>query len=284
MVQAKLFFKCENFQKVGAFKARGAMNAVLSLSDEESSRGVVTHSSGNHGAALAWASRHRGIRAIVVVPHNAPQPKKLAIESYGAEIVYCEPTVESRESTVREIVEQRGCVLIHPFDDDRVIAGQGTAALELFEDCPDLDVVLCPVGGGGFLSGTLIAAKSIKPSMLVYGTEPDGADDGYRSWISGQRVTHQVPNTVCDGLRTTMAPRTFGVMRKFADGMATASDASIVSAMRTTWESMKILVESSCMPPLGCLLEKKIDVVGKKVGILLSGGNVDLDRLPWNRS
>ena len=278
---ATIFFKCENFQKVGAFKARGACNAVMSLTDEEAKRGVVTHSSGNHGAALAWAARLRGIKAAVVVPENAPAPKKRAIAAYGADIVFCAPNVAAREAAVAELIGKHGYFLIHPFDNDRVIAGQGTATLELLEDVPELDMVIAPLGGGGLLSGTSIAAKGINSSIEVFGAEPRGADDGYRSFTSGVRVTEQTPETVCDGLRTTLSERTFNIIRANVDGIGVASEENVIKAMRMTWELLKIIIESSCSPPLGAIFEGNIDVKGKRVGIILTGGNVDLDKLPW---
>jgi threonine dehydratase len=280
-VGATLFFKCENFQKVGAFKARGACNAIFSLSDEEAKRGVVTHSSGNHGAALAWAARKRGIRATVVVPHNAPAAKKMAMESYGANIIYCEPNVAARESAVAAQMAEHGYQLVHPFDDDRVIAGQGTATLELLEEIPDLDMVISPLGGGGLLSGTSIAAKGQKPGITVYGAEPRGADDGYRSFTTGVRVTEMTPQTICDGLRTVLSERTFNIIRANVDGIGTASEQNVIEAMRMQWALLKIIIEPSCSPPLAAIMEGTIPVTGKRVGIILTGGNVDFDRLPW---
>ena len=280
-VGATLFFKCENLQKVGAFKARGACNAVLSLTDEQARRGVVTHSSGNHGAALAWAARLRGISATVVVPDNAPAPKKRAIAAYGADIVYCAPNVVAREASVSALIERHGYFLVHPFDNDQVIAGQGTATIELLEQCADLDLVISPLGGGGLLSGTAIAAKAMRPLIKVFGAEPKGADDGYRSFISGKRVTEQTPETICDGLRTTLSERTFNIIRANVDGIGVASEENVIKAMRLTWELLKIVIESSCSPPLAAILEGNIDVKGKRVGIILTGGNVDLDKLPW---
>ncbi len=278
---AEIYFKCENFQKVGAFKARGACNAIFSLNDEIAKRGVVTHSSGNHGAALAWAAGLRGIKATVVVPENAPLPKKRAIEGYGATIIYCAPNITARQAAVDELIAKHGYEMIHPFDNDMVIAGQGTAALELLEDYPDLDVIVAPLGGGGLLSGTAIAAKAIKPSILVYGGEPSGADDGARSLSSGILVTEQTPKTICDGLLTTISPRTFNYIRAHVDGIGLATEDNIIRAMRLTWEYAKIICETSCCPPLAAILEGTLDVKGKKVGIILTGGNVDLDKLPW---
>ena len=280
-LDANIFFKCENFQKVGAFKARGACNAVMSLTDAEARRGVVTHSSGNHGAALAWAAGLRGIKAAVVVPENAPPPKKRAIAAYGADIVYCAPNVAAREAAVAELIAKHGYYLIHPFDNDQVIAGQGTATIELLEEKPDLDIIISPLGGGGLLSGTSIAAKGMKPTIKVYGGEPHGADDGFRSLASGVRVTEQTPETICDGLRTTLSERTFNIIRANVDGIGVASEENVIKAMRMTWELLKIIIESSCSPPLGAILEGNIVVKGKRVGIVLTGGNVDLDKLPW---
>jgi threonine dehydratase len=281
-IGAEIFFKCENFQKVGAFKARGASNAVYSLTDDLAKRGVVTHSSGNHGAALAWAAAKRGVKATVVVPTNAPVPKKMAIEAYGATIVYCEPNVAAREGAVARLIAEHGFELVHPFDDDRVIAGQGTAAIELLEEIPDLDIVIAPLGGGGLLSGTAIATKGINSAIKVFGGEPRGADDGYRSFTSGVRVTEATPDTICDGLRTVLSGRTFDHIRGNVDGIGVASEENVVKAMRMTWELLKIIVEPSCCPPLAAILEGNIDVKGKRVGIILTGGNVDLGRLPWN--
>jgi len=281
---AEIFFKCENLQKVGAFKARGACNAVMSLSDDAARRGVVTHSSGNHGAALAWAAGLRGIQATIVVPNNAPRPKKLAIAAYGAKIVYCEPNVAAREAAVQALIDEHNPELVHPFNDYRVMNGQGTAALELLEDIPDLDIVMAPLGGGGLLSGTAVASKGIKPGIKVFGGEPAGADDGYRSFMSGVRVTDAIPHTICDGLRTGLGDRTFEIIRRNVDGIALASEENVIRAMRMTWELLKIIIETSCCPPLGAILEGNLDVKGKRVGIILTGGNVDLDKLPWQSS
>jgi threonine dehydratase len=281
MLGAEIFFKCENLQKVGAFKARGACNAVMSLADEQARRGVVTHSSGNHGAALAWAAGLRGIRATIVVPSNAPKPKKFAIEAYGATIVYCEPNVAAREAAVARLIAEQNLELVHPFNDYRVMNGQGTAAVELLEDVGDLDIVMSPLGGGGLLSGTAVAAKAMKPGIRVFGGEPAGADDGYRSFYGGVRITEAVPDTICDGLRTTLGDKTFEIIRNNVDGIALASEQNVIRAMRMSWELLKIICETSCCPPLGAILEGNLDVKGKRVGIILTGGNVDLDKLPW---
>ncbi len=281
LVGAKLFFKCENFQKVGAFKARGACNAVFSLSEAAASRGVVTHSSGNHGAALAWAAGLRGIPATVVVPINAPTPKKNAIAGYGARIVECEATVKSREETTRQLIKEYGYELVHPFDDDRVIAGQGTAALELMEQVEGLDAIIAPTGGGGLLSGTALAVKGANPHLRVYGAEPSGANDAYQSYTTGVLVTEQTPHTVCDGLRTTLAERTFSIIRQNVDGIGVAQETTVVRAMQLMWSYLKIVVEASSAPPLGSLLDGTLNLRGQRVGIILTGGNVDLEKLPW---
>ena len=280
-VGARLFFKCENFQKVGAFKARGATNAVFSLSDDEARRGVVTHSSGNHGAALAYAARQRGVAAWVVMPENAPRVKQDNVRRFGATIRFCAPNVAAREAACAAVLAETGARMVHPFDDERVIAGQATAALELVESHPDLDVVLAPVGGGGLLSGTAIAARSLRPSIRVCGAEPANADDAARSFRSGQVEPLPATTTIADGLRTTLAPRTLAAIRRDVAAIGTATEDTIVRAMRMTWERMKIIVEPSAAVPLACLLDGTLDFAGAAVGVILSGGNVDLDRLPW---
>ncbi len=281
--QSKLFFKCENFQKVAAFKARGACNAIFSLTDQQAKRGVVTHSSGNHGAALAWAAAKRNITAHIVMPSNAPKAKKFAVEAYGGRIVFCEPTVSAREAATARLVEELGLELVHPSNDYRVIAGQGTAALELLEEVPDLDIVITPLGGGGLLSGTAVAVKGINPKIRVIGAEPAGADDGFRSFKSGIMVTFATPNTICDGLRSLLGDKSFALIREYVDDIVLASEENVISAMRQTWEIMKIIIEPSCSPPLGAILEGNLDVAGKRVGIVLTGGNVDLENLPWQK-
>ena len=278
---ATLFFKCENLQKVGAFKARGACNAVFSLDDAEARRGVVTHSSGNHGAAVAWAAARRGIPAWVVMPDNSAEVKKAAVQGLGAAVRYCAPTLAARDTTCAAVQAETGALLIHPFDDWRVIAGQGTAALELLEEIPDLDAILTPVGGGGLLSGTAIAARAIKPSIAVYGAEPAGADDAWRSLQSGHIVPQTDPRTIADGLRSSLGVKTFAVLSKLVDAIGTTSEPAIVQAMRLAWEKLKLIIEPSSAVPLAALLERKLPVAGRRVGIVISGGNVDLDRLPW---
>jgi len=278
---ARLCFKCENLQKVGAFKARGAVNAVFSLSDDAARHGVVTHSSGNHGAALAYAASRRGIAAWVVMPENAAKTKQENVRRLGATIRLCASNVAAREAACADVLRETGAVLIHPFDDARVIAGQGTAALELLEDVPDLDVVIAPLGGGGLLSGTAIAAKSLRPGIRVYGAEPANADDAARSFRSGRLEPLPATTTIADGLRTTLSVRTLAAIRAHVDAIGLAREASIVRAMRMTWERMKIVIEPSAAVPLACLLDGTLDVRGQHVGIIVSGGNVDLDRLPW---
>ena len=278
---AKLFFKCENLQRVAAFKARGACNAVLSLSAEEAGRGVVTHSSGNHGAALAWSARLRGIPAWIVMPSNAAQVKRDAVQGFGGTIRFCEPTVAAREATCAAVEAETGATLVHPYNDWRVIAGQGTAALELLEDEPELDAVIAPVGGGGLLSGTAIAAKGIRPSIKVYGAEPAGADDAYRSLRAGRIIPQTDPRTIADGLRSSLGDKTFAVLRSTVDEIETSPEEAIVRAMRLLWEKLKMIVEPSSAVPLAILLERKISLDGLRVGVILSGGNVDLDHLPW---
>jgi threonine dehydratase len=280
-VGARLFFKCENFQKVGAFKARGACNAVFSLSDAAAARGVVTHSSGNHGAALAYAARRRGIPAFVVMPENAAKIKRANVAHFGAVIRFCLPTQAAREQACADVQRETGATLVHPYDDVRVIAGQGTAALELLETVPDLDAVVAPVGGGGLLSGTAIAAAAMRPGIAIYGAEPAGADDAARGFVSGKVEPLPHPDTIADGLRATLSERTLFAIRHHATAIPTASDAAIAGAMRLVWERMKIVIEPSSAVPLACLLDGDLPVGGKRVGVIVSGGNVDLDHLPW---
>ena len=276
-----LFFKCENFQKIGAFKARGATNAIFSMSDDEARRGVVTHSSGNHAAAVARAAKLRGIPAYIVMPHNVPRAKQDSVQRYGAKIEFCEPNMKAREAAAARIMGETGAQLVHPFDDWRVMAGQGTAALELLEERPEIDLVLCPIGGGGLLSGTVTAAKGVKSRIRVVGVEPAGADDACRSFKSGAIVPMTNPQTIADGLRGTLSDKTFGVIRRDVDDVVTVSETAIVCAMRAIWEVLKIIVEPSAAVPYAAIYERKIDVAGKRVGIILTGGNLDLDSLPW---
>jgi threonine dehydratase len=280
-VGAALYFKCEHLQKVGAFKARGACNAVFSLDEASASRGVVTHSSGNHGAAIAYAARARGIPAWVVMPGNAPAVKQANVRRFGANVRLCEPTVAAREAACDEVARESGATLIHPFDDARVIAGQATATLELLATVEDLDVVIAPCGGGGLLSGTAIAATSLVPRIRVFGAEPANADDAARSYASGAIEPLPATTTIADGLRTTLSPRTLLALRTHVAAFGTCSEVAILRAMRMIFERMKQVVEPSSSVPLACLLERTLDVAGLRVGIILTGGNVDLDQLKW---
>ena len=277
----EIFFKCENFQKAGAFKIRGACNAVFSLSDDEAKRGVATHSSGNHAAALALAARWRSIPAHVVMPENAPHVKKLAVAGYGAEIVFCKPTLEARERALAEVVARTGAAFVHPYNDLRVITGQATAAIELCEEVRNLDLVIAPVGGGGLVSGTAVAVSLVSPKTAVMAAEPERADDAYQSLRSGRIVPSVHPNTIADGLLTSLGDLTFPIIQRHVKDIVLVSEEAIVEAMRCLWERMKILVEPSAAVPLGAILSRRLDVAGRRAGVILSGGNVDLDRLPW---
>jgi threonine dehydratase len=276
-----LYFKCENLQKIGAFKFRGACNAVFSLSEREAVKGVCTHSSGNHGAALALAAHMRGIPAYIVMPETAPEIKKKAVAGYGAIITYCKPTLESRESTLAEIASRTGAIEIHPYNNFQVICGQGTAAKELIEDSGPFDLILCPVGGGGLLSGTSISTKTLNPSARVIATEPEGADDAFRSFHAKKLIPSVNPKTIADGLLTSVGELNFRIIQRKTDEIVTVSEHGIVRAMRMIWERMKIIIEPSSAVPLAAIFENKVDVRNKKTGIILSGGNVDLERLPF---
>lgn len=276
-----LHFKCENLQKVGAFKARGATNAVLSLDDVSAQCGVTTHSSGNHAAALAYAASIRAIPAHVVMPSSAPPVKKAAVVGYGALITECEPTLEARETTLDEVVARTGATFIHAYDNPMVIAGQGTAALELITDVPDLDAVIAPVGGGGLMSGTAIAVSASRPDIAIWGSEPAAADDAFRSLRDGTLYPSVAPQTVADGLLTSLSDRTFRILGERLEGILTVSEESIIRAMRLLWERMKLVVEPSGAVPLAAVLEHPGHFSDRRVGLILSGGNIDLDHLPW---
>jgi threonine dehydratase len=282
-VDAQVFMKCENLQKVGAFKFRGASNAVWSLTDEEAARGVVTHSSGNHAQALALAAKMRGIPAYIVMPSNAPQVKKNAVAGYGGQITFCEPTLEARESTMEGIRQRTGASVVHPYDNESVMAGQGTAALELLEEVPDLNVIIAPVGGGGLLSGTSIAATETKKGIRVIAAEPEMADDAFRSIQAGKIIPSQNPKTIADGLLTSLGILTYPVIKERVEQVVTVSEAGIVESMKFIWERTKIVIEPSAATVIAVLWEKKIDLSGLKVGVILSGGNVDLEKLPWQK-
>ncbi len=279
---ARLFFKCENFQKIGAFKIRGGLNAIRSLSDEEKSRGVVTHSSGNHAQAVSLASRICGVKATIVMPSNAPQVKKNAVRDYGGTIVECEPNEAARVSTAEKIIQETGAALVHSYNDPRIIAGQGTSALELLEDLDEkLDIVMTPVGGGGLLSGTSITVKSLSPETMVVAGEPETADDAKRSLEAGRIIPVENPQTIADGLKTSLGTLTFAAVQQNVSQIITCSEQSIIDTMKLVWERMKIIIEPSSAVPLAALLEGNLDVRGKAVAIIFSGGNVDLTKLPW---
>jgi len=283
-VNAQVFLKCENFQKVGAFKFRGACNTVFSLSNDEAQYGVATHSSGNHAQALALAARLRGISAFIVMPDNASTVKKAAVASYGGQITFCEPTLRARETSLARIVEETGATEVHPYNDYRVISGQGTAALELLEDIPDLDVIITPVGGGGLLSGTAIASTELSSRIRVLAAEPEMADDAYRSIQAGIIIPSINPNTVADGLLTSLGELTFPIIQQRVEQIITVSEAGILESMRFIWERTKLIIEPSAAVPIGLLLERKVNLDGLRIGVILSGGNVDLESLPWREN
>lgn len=281
MAGCRLHFKCENLQRGGAFKFRGACNAVFSLTDAEAARGVLTQSSGNHGAAVALACRLRGVQATVVVPRSAPRIKLEAIRGYGAEIVECEVAQASRDAATRIELERRHSAFVHPFNDRRVIAGQASATFELLEDRPAIDTVIAPVSGGGLLSGTALAAHAIARSIRVFGAEPAGASDAHDSLARGERITGRVANTICDGLRAELGPLTFTILREHAAGILLADEAEIIAAMRLVWERLKLVIEPSAAVPLAVILRHPETFASRDVGVIVSGGNVDLDALPW---
>ncbi len=278
---ARLMFKCENLQRVGAFKFRGATNALLSLPREALQRGVATHSSGNHAAALACAAGELGVPAYVVMPHTAPQVKQRAVAAYGATIFPCEPTLAAREAGLADVVAAFGAVVVHPFNDPAVIAGQGTAALELLEEAGPLDLIVVPVGGGGLAAGTALAVAARSPDTRVIAAEPEGADDAFRSLRDGVLYPSVTPRTVADGLLTSLGEITFALLRHHRVAVVTVSEAAIVGAMRLVWERLKLVIEPSAAVPLAAILEQKVAAAGESVGIILSGGNVDLDSLSW---
>ena len=284
MARASLYFKCENLQKTGSFKFRGAANAVFSLTEEEARRGVVTQSSGNHAAAIALAARRRGIPAWIVMPRTAPRAKREAVEAYGGRVTECEYDVASRDAACKALEEKTGAILIHPYNNERVIAGQGTAALELLEDVPDLEIIVAPVSGGGLLSGTAIAAKSLHPGIRVVGAEPKNADDAFRSLASGKIEPAAKTVTVADGLRAVLCPLTFSILRARVDEIALVTEDEILAAMRKLWERLMLVVEPSGAVSAAIVLHGKIAAQGKRVGIILSGGNLDLDHIPFLES
>jgi threonine dehydratase len=284
MVGGELFFKCENYQKAGAFKARGASNAVFSLTDAQAARGVATHSSGNHGLSLAYAAGRRGIPCQVVMPRTAPEPKKAAVRGYGGIVVECEPSTTSREAVFAEVVASSGAEFVHPYNDPRVIAGQGTCSKEMFEDLGAMDAIIAPIGGGGMISGTCLAMSYLSPSTLIYAAEPTTADDAYQSFKIGAIVAYDAPVTIADGLKVPLKERTWHFVQKHVTDVLLADEDEIIAAMRLTWERMKIVMEPSCAVPLAAILRNKHLFAGKRVGVVITGGNVDMDKLPWLKS
>jgi threonine dehydratase len=277
ILKADIYFKCENFQRVGAFKFRGAFNALSLLTEEEKNKGVITHSSGNHAQAVALAASILGIKATIVMPKGAPANKINATKNYGAHIVFCNNNLESRTQTTEKLIKKHQFILIHPYDNNDIICGQGTAAYELIKEIGDLDIILAPLGGGGLLSGTALATKELCPDAQILGVEPSKADDAYRSIQAGYIIPSTYPNTIADGLRTSICERTFDIIRKNVDQILTVSEMDIVTAMKYLWQRMKIIVEPSGAVPLAVLLGNKIDVEEKRVGVILSGGNIDVD-------
>lgn len=277
----QLFFKCENLQKVGAFKFRGASNAVAQLTDEQKQAGVCTHSSGNHAQALALAARQQNIPAYIVMPETAPTVKVDSVRGYGAEITFCQPTQAAREQTAREIVARTGATFIHPYDNPHVIAGQGTSALELLNEIPDLDALICPVGGGGLAAGTCLTAHGINPVIKVYAGEPQGADDTYRSFQTGERKPVGKPKTIADGLLTSVGELTWPILKEHLKDVLTVSDAQIIEAMELIWTRMKLVVEPSGAVPFAALMHHQLPAEIQRIGVIISGGNVDLKKLPW---
>ncbi len=278
---AELFFKCENFQKAGAFKVRGASNAVFGLSEAQAEKGVATHSSGNHGLSLSYAAGRRGIPATVVMPRTAPEAKKEAVRGYGGTVVECEPSTTSREAVFAEVVEQTGADFVHPYNDPRVIAGQATCSRELMEQVDGLDAVIAPIGGGGMISGTCLTRSNIAPHVEIYAAEPENADDAYRSFKAGYIIADDAPQTVADGLKVPLKDLTWHFVSNHVTDILTASEQEIIDAMYLTWQRMKIVMEPSCAVPLATILKNKDVFAGKRVGVVITGGNVDLDKLPW---
>lgn len=278
---AELYFKCENFQKAGAFKARGASNAVFSLSDAQAARGVATHSSGNHGLCLSYAAGRRGIACTVVMPRTAPQAKKDAVAGYGGRVVECEPSTTSRESVFAKVMAGSGAEFVHPYNDPRVIAGQATCARELNEQVPGLDAVIAPIGGGGMISGTCLTLSAIAPGVQIYAAEPEQADDAARSFKAGHIIADDAPETVADGLKVPLKELTWHFVQRHVTDILTTSEDEIIEAMKLTWKRMKIVMEPSCAVPLAAILRNPAVFRGKRVGVIITGGNVDLDRLPW---
>lgn len=278
---AKLFFKCENFQKAGAFKVRGASNAVFGLSEEQARKGVATHSSGNHGLSLSYAAGRRGIPVTVVIPRTAPQAKKDAMKGYGARVVECEPSTSSREAVFAEVVAETGADFVHPYNDPRVIAGQATCSREMMEQTENLDAVIAPIGGGGMVSGTCLTLSTVAPEVKIYAAEPEQADDACRSFRAGHIIADDAPVTVADGLKVPLKERTWHFVSNHVTDILLASEREIIDAMHLTWQRMKIVIEPSCAVPLATILKNRDIFAGKRVGVIITGGNVDLKSLPW---
>ncbi len=277
----ELYFKCEGFQKTGSFKARGASNAVLSLADAKAEQGVATHSSGNHGQALAWAAQGRGIPAYIVMPENAPIVKVAAVRNYGAEVIFCTPNLAARESGLAQVQKRTGASFVPPYNHPDIIAGQSTAAQELFEEKPELDALFCPVGGGGLLAGSALAAHYFAERCRVYAGEPAQADDAFRSFYGGKLISEHEPNTIADGLRTTLGPLNFEIIKELVTDIFLVEEEEIVAAMKMIYQYLKIVIEPSCAVPLAAILKNKDRFSGQKIGLILSGANVDLEKLPF---
>ena len=280
-LESNLFFKCENFQKTGSFKIRGATNSILQLKDTEIKNGIITTSSGNHGAAVAFIANKIGASSKIIMPNNTPKNKIENVERYGGEIFYCEPNIKSREYTLEKMVQKSGGSIIHPYNDEKIIAGQGTAAKELIEKVPDLEAIICPVSGGGLLSGTLLAAKNLKPDIKVFGAEPENADDTYRSILNNKIMSNKTTDTIADGLRAQVGTITFPIIKENVDKILLVSEEMIVSSMYMIWQRLKIIIEPSCSIVLAALMINSKTFLNKKVGLILTGGNYDLKQIPW---
>ena len=278
---SNLFFKCENFQKTGSFKIRGATNSILQLNDKEIKNGIITTSSGNHGAAVAFIANKIGASSKIIMPNNTPKNKIENVERYGGEIFYCEPNIKSREYTLEKMVQKSGGSIIHPYNDEKIIAGQGTAAKELIEKVPDLDAIICPVSGGGLLSGTLLAAKNLKPDIKVFGAEPENADDTYRSVLKNKIMSNKTTDTIADGLRAQVGTITFPIIKENVNKILLVSEEMIISSMYMIWQRLKIIIEPSCSIVLAALMLNSNKFLNKKVGLILTGGNYDLKQIPW---
>ena len=278
---SNLFFKCENFQKTGSFKIRGATNSILQLNDTEIKNGIITTSSGNHGAAVAFIADKIGTSSKIIMPNNTPKNKIENVQRYGGEIFYCEPNIKSREDTLEKMIQKSGGSIIHPYNDEKIIAGQGTAAKELIEKVPDLDAIICPVSGGGLLSGTLLAAKNLKPDIKVFGAEPENADDTYRSILNNKIMSNKTTDTIADGLRAQVGTITFPIIKENVDKILLVSEEMIISSMYMIWQRLKIIIEPSCSIVLAALMLNSKKFLNKKVGLILTGGNYDLKQIPW---